>query len=80
MAGEIPLHPHSQEPRPHHQQVELREAIEKGAVLEDMSGMTCADAVTKPLAWLHGEVRTPPLSREARLGQSPKQVGRALGG
>lgn len=32
-----------------------------------MSGMTYIYAVTKPLAWLHGEVRSPPFSREARL-------------
>ena len=32
-----------------------------------MSFATYIPGVTKPLAWLEGEVRTPPFSREARL-------------
>jgi phage-related protein len=32
-----------------------------------MSSLTYTLLVTKPLAWLHGEVKTPPFSRDARL-------------
>ena len=39
--------------------------------------------MTKPLAWLHGEVKTPPFSRAARLeaGELPRrlQEGESLG-
>jgi phage-related protein len=35
--------------------------------LGDMSFSTYTHLVPKPLAWLHGEVKTPPFSRAARL-------------
>lgn len=40
------------------------------AGIVDMSALTYSDVMTpsdKPLAWLHGEVKTPPLSQAARL-------------
>ncbi|WP_199330509.1 hypothetical protein [Microcoleus sp. FACHB-68] len=35
-------------------------------IISDING-GCIDETDKPLVWLHGEVKTPPFSQEARI-------------